>query len=59
VFAVALELDFIHLVRVRTEVTAILLLGLNLALALLMSAFVPAFHIRDVIHISPPLSRFA
>jgi hypothetical protein len=54
----ALELDFIHFIGVRTEVTAILLRGRNLTLALLVSAFVSALNIRDVIHSSPHSFEF-
>src|SRR5258706_7222896 len=53
VFAFTLELDFIHFIGFRTEVTAVLLRGWNLTLALLVTAFVPALHIHDVFHNLP------
>lgn len=57
--AVALELDFIQIIRFRTKITAVFLHRWNLTLALLVSAFVPAFGINDVIHNSPHLSNVA
>ena len=53
-FTAALQLDFIHVVGIRTEVTSVLLRGWNLTLALLVSAFMPALDIHDVIHDSFP-----
>jgi len=53
VFAVALELDFLDVIGVRTEVAAVLLRGWNLTLALLVCAFVTTLDIRDVVHNSP------
>jgi hypothetical protein len=53
VFAVALELDFLDVIGVRTEVAAVLLRGWNLTLALLVCAFVTTVDIRDVVHNSP------
>ena len=55
VFAVALELDFLDVIGVRTEVAAVLLRGWNLTLALLVCAFVTTLDIRDVVHNSPLL----
>ena len=46
----ALELDFLDVIGVRTEVAAVLLRGWNLTLALLVCAFVTTLDIRDVVH---------
>jgi ABC-type dipeptide/oligopeptide/nickel transport system permease component len=53
VFALALEFDFHHAIRVRTVVTAVLLGRRHLTLALLVSAFAPACSICVVVHSLP------
>src|SRR5271157_1607566 len=49
-----LELDFLQIMGFRTVITAVVLAGLNLALALLMTAFVHALRIYDVFHVHLP-----
>jgi len=58
VFTITLKLDLIYVIGFRTILTAVLLRGWNLTLALLVSAFVPALYIRDVIHSPPPKFEF-
>jgi hypothetical protein len=53
VFTVTLELDFSYVIGVRAVVTAVFLRAWNPTLALLVSTFVLAFCINDVIHNSP------
>jgi hypothetical protein len=54
VFTITLKLYLIYVIGFRTILTAVLLRGWNLTLALLVRAFVPTFYVQDVIHDSSP-----